>query len=211
VADKSDTEVAALLRKMEVDIAVDLMGFTENVRSGIFAGRPAPIQVNFLGFPGTMGAPYMDYVLVDPIVVPATEQPHYAEKLVHMPDSYMPCDFARAIAPIPSRAEAGLPENGFVFCSFNNVAKINPEVFDVWMSCRAIEGSGIVAVVAGGREVVQANLTREAGLRGRCGVIAAGSLRKRPDHRAHLPRRSVSSTIAQCSCRWRGRWAGVQS
>jgi protein O-GlcNAc transferase len=163
--DKSDLEIAKLMRDMQIDIAVDLTGFTENARSGIFAWRPAPIQVNYLGFPGTMGAPYIDYILVDKIIVPAASQPYYDEKLVHLPDSYLATDSTRRIAKPVSRAEAGLPEAGFVFCAFNNVAKLNPEIFDIWMRLlRAVEGS-VLWLLAHDRAAVD-NLKRAAQTRG---------------------------------------------
>jgi predicted O-linked N-acetylglucosamine transferase (SPINDLY family) len=134
VREKSDAEIAALLRHMEVDIAVDMMGFTEGCRPGILAQRPAPIQVNFLGFPGTMGAPYMDYVIGDEVVIQERAHPFYREKVVTLPHSFMPSDSTREIAArVFSRLEEGLPEDGFVFCCFNASYKINPRIFDVWM------------------------------------------------------------------------------
>lgn len=134
VRDKSDFEVARMLRNMEIDIAVDLKGFTADSRAGILAYRPAPIQVNYLGYPGTMGAEYMDYILADRWVIPVGQQSYYTEKVVYLPGSYQVNDSGRMIAGnTPTRAEAGLPEAGFVFCCFNNNYKITPEVFDVWM------------------------------------------------------------------------------
>ena len=122
------------MRAHQVDIAVDLKGFTKDARTGIFAFRPAPIQVNYLGYPGTMGADYIDYLIADKILVPESEQSHYSEKIVYLPDTYQCNDSERKIADtVPSRAEVGLPETGFVFCSFNNNYKITPEIFDIWM------------------------------------------------------------------------------
>lgn len=139
----NDSEVAALLRKHEVDIAVDLMGFTEGCRPSILKQRPAPAQVNFLGFPGTMGAGHMDYILADRVLIPAEEQRFYAEKVVYLPDTYQANDSKRRVAEhTPTRAAAGLPESGFVFCCFNNNYKITPEIFDIWMRLLAsVEGS----------------------------------------------------------------------
>src|SRR5262249_46099726 len=112
----------------------DLMGFTEGCRPGVFARRPSPVAVNYLGFPGTMGAPYMDYILADKIVIPEEQQHHYSEKVVFLPDSYLCNDSKRRISDTtPTRGAAGLPETGFVFASFNNTYKIAPGMFDVWM------------------------------------------------------------------------------
>ena len=140
---QSDAEVAQDLRRMEIDIAVDLMGYTGECRPGIFAFRPAPIQVNYLGFPGTMGAPYMDYIVADRIVIPEDEKPHYSEAVVYLPDTYMPTDSTRPIAAsTPTRSEAQLPESGFVFASFNHSYKFSPELFAIWMRLlTAVEGS----------------------------------------------------------------------
>src|SRR5262249_36602203 len=130
----ADADIAALLRTRKSDIVVDLKGFTKEARTGILALRPAPIQVNYLGYPATMGAPYIDYLIADKTVLPEREQSSYAESIVYLPDRYQCNDSARAIADVvPSRSELGLPETGFVFCSFNNNYKITPEIFDVWM------------------------------------------------------------------------------
>src|SRR5258706_4092310 len=121
VENHSDFDVASFLRGQEVDIAVDLMGHTGGSRPGIFAFRPAPIQVNFLGFPGTTGADYIDYIIADDVVIPQRDQTYYSERVGHLPDSYFPTDANRRIAyRTPSRGEAGLPEAAFVFCSFSN-------------------------------------------------------------------------------------------
>ena len=139
----SDKDVALLARSLEIDIAVDLMGFTQDSRTGIFAMRPAPIQVNYLGYPGTMGAPYIDYIIADRIVIPQEQQASYREKIVYLPHSYLANDSTRAIAErTPTRAEAGLPDEGFVFCCFNNSYKLTPEIFTIWMRLLAnVEGS----------------------------------------------------------------------
>ena len=163
---KSDREAASMLHEMEVDIAVDLKGFTADSRTGIFALRPAPIQVNYLGFPGTMGAEYIDYILADRWVVPEEQQQYYTEKVVYLPDSYQVNDSKRRIGErTPTRAEAGLPETGFVFCCFNNNYKITPFMFDIWMRLlRQVEGS-VLWLVEGNAAVVR-NLRREAEKRG---------------------------------------------
>jgi protein O-GlcNAc transferase len=143
VAGKSDMDVATMIRQTEIDIVVDLMGYTGECRPGILAHRPAPVQVNFLGFPGTMGAPYIDYMIADPVVIPDEDKQHHRESVVYLPHSYLPADSARLIAERrPSRSEAGLPEHGFVFCSFNNSYKLSPVTFDVWMHLLgAVDGS----------------------------------------------------------------------
>jgi predicted O-linked N-acetylglucosamine transferase (SPINDLY family) len=166
VRNRSDAEVAKLLRDMEVDIAVDLMGFTESARTAIFARRPAGLQVNYLGFPGTMGVPYMDYILADRQIIPDGQQVYYDEKIVYLPDSYLPNDNARRIAErTPTRAEAGLPDSGFVFCSFNNLYKITPEMFSVWMRLlSAVEGS--VLWLSQANPAAVRNLGREAEAQG---------------------------------------------
>lgn len=143
VRGKSDRELADLMRALEIDIAVDLTGHTDLGRAGALAHRPAPVQAQWLGFPGTMGADFIDYVIADPIVLPFAEQEFFSERIVHLPHCYQSNDDTTQIAPeTPTRAEAGLPEQGFVFCSFNNNWKIAPPVFDVWMRLlSAIDGS----------------------------------------------------------------------
>ena len=137
VSGQSDMEVARLLREMEIDIAIDLNGHAAG-RPAVLSCRPAPVQVNYLGFPGSMGAPFIDYVIADPVVLPFTQQPFYDERIVHLPDSYQPNDTKRVIAAAtPDRAEMGLPATGFVFCSFNNSWKITATHFDIWMNLLA--------------------------------------------------------------------------
>jgi protein O-GlcNAc transferase len=133
VRGKSDAEVARLLRAREIDIAVDLNGHTADARPGIFAYHPAPVQVNYLVYPGTTGASFMDVVLADRIVLPADQQPFFSEKIAHLPDCYQANDATRIVPPAPTRAEAGLPEKGFVFCCFNNNWKITAPVWGIWM------------------------------------------------------------------------------
>ena len=166
VSGKSDREVALLLRELEVDIAVDLHGYTRGGRAGIFAQRPAPLQVNYLGYPGTMGAPYMDYIIGDRWVIPEADQRWYSEKVVYLPGSYQVNDARRRIAErAPSRAEAGLPESGFVFCCFNSNYKLTPDLFDVWMRLlRRSQGS--VLWLLEDNPAAARNLRREAGERG---------------------------------------------
>lgn len=116
-----------------IDILVDLTGFTQGSRSGILALRPAPIQINWLGYPGTMGAPFADYLIADSFVTPPDAAPHYRENIVYLPGCYQPNDRQRPAAAAPSRAECALPEDAFVFCCFNQTFKITPQVFDIWL------------------------------------------------------------------------------
>jgi protein O-GlcNAc transferase len=165
VRSQSDQAAAAALNDREIDIAVDLMGYTIHGRPGILARRPAPIQINYLGYPGTMGAGFIDYVLADKFVLPLEEQPFYDEKIVHLPDCYQPNDSKRNVSSvIPSRCEAGLPENAFVFCCFNNNYKMAAPVFDVWMRLLRSVEHGVLWLFAR-HEIVKDNLRREAALR----------------------------------------------
>ncbi len=138
----SDAAIVAMARAREIDIAIDLKGLTGGSRTGIFAARAAPIQANFLGYPGTMPAPWMDYMIADAIVVPPAERAHVAEALVTLPHSYQPNGRDETIGPRPDRAGLGLPDQGFVFCSFNQIHKITPAQFASWMRIlAAVEGS----------------------------------------------------------------------
>jgi predicted O-linked N-acetylglucosamine transferase (SPINDLY family) len=129
-----DRQIAELSRSLEIDIAVDLKGFTRDHRAGIFSHRAAPIQVNYLGYPGTMAADYIDYLIADPTIIPESSRDHYTEKIVCLPDSYQPNDRRRLISTAPrSRTDEGIPDAAFVFCCFNNTYKITPAVFDLWM------------------------------------------------------------------------------
>jgi predicted O-linked N-acetylglucosamine transferase (SPINDLY family) len=162
----SDRQVAEWMRDQGIDIAVDLKGFTGNNRTGIFAYRGAPLQVAYLGFPGTLGAPFIDYLIADRQVVPPRLESAYSENIVRLPDCYQVNDRKRHIADeTPSRADAGLPAQGFVFCSFNNSYKIRPAMFDIWMRLlRAVEGS--VLWLLGDNDAAAANLRRHAAARG---------------------------------------------
>jgi protein O-GlcNAc transferase len=165
VRTRSDRDIALLARKLEIDIAVDLMGFHQDCRTNIFSMRAAPIQVNYLGYPGTMGANYIDYLIADPTVIPAPHQNHYAEKIAYLPNSCMPNDSTRIISDrMFDRMEFGLPQSGFVFCCFNNSYKINPTIFDCWMGIlKKVEGS--VLWLSENNATAVANLKKEAAVR----------------------------------------------
>lgn len=162
----SDEAIVAHMREAGVDIAVDLNGFTTFCRPGIFVRRCAPLQINYLGYPGAMGTLTADYILADSVVIPDAESVNYDEKIIRLPFAYQPNDNRRRIADErPTRAEVGLPERGFVFCSFNASYKITPPVFDVWADLlAAVPGS--VLWLLGGDPVIEANLRAEAAHRG---------------------------------------------
>lgn len=162
----SDEAAARAIRTREIDIAVDLNGHTAGNRLRIFAYRPAPLQVSYLGFGGTTGCDFMDYVIVDPVTVPADQQAFYTEKLFPLQECLFPSDARRTTAgPTPRRQDCGLPAEGFVFCNFNNTYKITPEMFAVWMRLLArIPGS--VLWLAGGNAAAERNLGAEAAARG---------------------------------------------
>jgi protein O-GlcNAc transferase len=159
-------DVAQMIRDDGIDVLVDLKGYTRDARSEIFAYRPAPIQVNYLGYPGTMGASFIDYLIADEIVAPTEMEEHYSERLVHLPNSYQPNDRMREISDEPvTRADYGLPEDAFVFCSFNNSYKLNSTMFDVWMQLlKKVPGSVLWLLVP--NDICATNLRREAEARG---------------------------------------------
>lgn len=166
VRDKSDLEIAQLSRELEIDIAVDLQGYQTEHRPGIFAGRAAPVQVNYLAYPGTLGAEYMDYIVADKTLISPESQHHYSEKIVFLPDSYQVNDRQRAISEKQfTREELGLPPTGFVFCCFNGNQKITPRTFDGWMKIlREVDGSVLWLFEA--NQMAVRNLQREAVKRG---------------------------------------------
>ena len=166
VGTKSDRDVARLLHARDVDIAVDLKGHTGESRLGIFAHRGAPIQVNYLGYPGTIGADFIDYIIADPVIAPLDHAPFFAEKIVQLPDCYQVNDRKRAIAQnTPTRSEAGLPVEGIVFCCFNNSYKITAAVFNVWMRLMRAVPTSVLWLLRGSVDA-QRNLCREAQARG---------------------------------------------
>jgi predicted O-linked N-acetylglucosamine transferase (SPINDLY family) len=165
VSNMSDLKIALLARKLEIDIAVDLGGFTTGSRTGIFSYRAAPVQLSYIGYLGTMGAEYYDYLLVDKTVIPQSIQKFYSEKIVYLA-SYQANDRKRTISEKKfTSEELGLPKTGFAFCCFNNNYKILPSTFDSWMRIlNAVEGS--VLFLYADNEWAKANLIDEAILRG---------------------------------------------
>ncbi|MBF0304806.1 MAG: hypothetical protein HQL41_04035, partial [Alphaproteobacteria bacterium] len=166
LAPLSDALAAETIAADRIDILVDLKGTTLGARLGIAARRPAPVQVAWLGYPGSVGVEFLDYALTDPVVTPPERQADWAERLVLLPGSYQVNDRDQPIAlDAPDRASAGLPEQGFVFCCFNQLYKVEPLVFGVWMDIlRAVPGS-LLWLLAGPPEA-EANLRREAAARG---------------------------------------------
>lgn len=166
VSTKSDLDIVRMSRDLQVDIAIDLKGYTKNNRTAIFAEGCAPLQVNYLGYPGTMGAKYIDYIIADRVVIPESAKVFFDEKVVYLPNSYQVNDSTRVIASdLSSRTDHNLPEGAFVFCCFNNNYKITPEIFDVWMRIVGyVEGS--VLWLLEDNSVASENLYKEAGKRG---------------------------------------------
>lgn len=161
----SDEDAAKLIRSHEIDILFDLQGQTAGARATMLGYRPAPVQITYLGLPATTGLPSIDYVIADRFLIPPVEAVHYSEKALYMPDVYQMSDRQRISAPKPSRDACGLPEEGFVFCSFNNSYKYTPQVFDVWMRLlKAVPGS--VFWLLADNPWAEQNLRREAEARG---------------------------------------------
>ncbi|HEY1608805.1 MAG TPA: acetylglucosamine transferase, partial [Paraburkholderia sp.] len=161
----SDADVARLIREQEIDVLVDLQGQTFGARADILAARPAPVQITYLGLPATTGFPFIDYVIADEYLIPPQYAPYYSEKPLYMPDIYQVSDRKRVIDEAPSRESVGLPEQGFVFCSFNNNYKFTPRMFDVWMNIlRRVPDS--VLWLLSDNPWAEANLRKEAEQRG---------------------------------------------
>jgi predicted O-linked N-acetylglucosamine transferase (SPINDLY family) len=208
-----DRQVAALARDVRIDIAVDLAGFTQGARPGIFAARAAPLQVNYIGFPGTLGAPFIDYVLADEVVVPPESRDDFSEAVAWLPNAYLPnAAWQPVAAPELRRGAAGLPDEGFVFCSFNNSFKITPDVFDVWMRLlHGTPGSVLWLIEANGRCRQPAARSGAARRRRRAGRVrtahrAATSIRPAPARRSfldtfHYGAHTTASDALRAGCR----------
>jgi len=162
VGHQTDEQVAEIIRELEIDIAIDLNGITQFSRPNILSRRPAPVQVNYLGYASTMGADYIDYILADSTVIPADKFEFFSEKVIWLPDSFMVNDARRGIAErTPTRGDCALPENGFVFCCFNNSYKIAPEMFKIWMRLLKATANSVLWL-SGHTPTIVANLRREA-------------------------------------------------
>jgi predicted O-linked N-acetylglucosamine transferase (SPINDLY family) len=161
----SDAQAAGRIAEEEIDILVNLNGYFGRHRMGVFAYRPAPIQVNYLGFPGTLGADYMDYILADAVIAPPEDQAFYREKIVVLPGSYQINDDRRAPVAMSSRAEQGLPQDAFVFCHFNYGYKITPGLFAAWMRILKAIDSAVLWLLSGD-PLFAANLAAEAARQG---------------------------------------------
>lgn len=188
LGERPTSTMTSAVEALKLDIAVDLNCHTAGGRMPLFASRVAPIQVNFLGFPGTSGADFFDYAIVDPFVVPESEREHFSERLAYL-SCYQPNDDRRAIGAVPSRREAGLPDEGFVFCCFNAPHKIAPTMFDIWMRMMTAVPRSILWLIE--RDAVTTrNLRREAERRGIDGerLIFAPEL----PYPAHLARHKLA-------------------
>jgi protein O-GlcNAc transferase len=160
-----DTTALGAVQEKQIDILINLNGYFGEQRTELFAGRAAPIQVNYLGFPGTLGASFMDYIVADRCVIPENYKPFYTEKVVYLPTCYQAADNKRKIAAsVPTRLECGLPSSGFVFCCFNNSYKILPDVFDRWMRILSQVEHSVLWLLSDDQEA-KANLQREASAR----------------------------------------------
>ncbi len=166
VTKKSDREVAQMSRELGIDIAVDLKGATQDARMGMFAEHCAPLQINYLGYPGTLAASYFDYIVADKTLIPRESQHYYTEKIIYLPHSYQVNDSKRKISDeVFSRQELGLPKDGFVFCCFNNNYKIVPETFDSWMRVLKATGGSVLWLLEDNPTAAR-NLRKEAQIRG---------------------------------------------
>jgi len=160
-------DIAKRVAEAQIDILIDLNGFTENARTEIFANRPAPVQVNYLGYPGTMGSSYIDYVIADPTLIPVSHQNSYTEKVAYLPHSYLPHDKESRVISNGSfgRREFGLPDNGFIFCCFNNAYKYNPNVFRSWLKILKTVDLGVLWLSENNTNAAD-NLKKEAVIAG---------------------------------------------
>jgi predicted O-linked N-acetylglucosamine transferase (SPINDLY family) len=187
VSEMQDAALAARMAELSIDIAVDLGGHTTGSRTRVLAYRPAPIQVSFLGFPGTLGADFIDYIIADRHVIPEAHRSHYSEQVIYLPDCYLPNDFAAQVNSPPSRPEAGLPATGFVYCSFNAPYKLSPSMFDLWMRILKEVPDGVLWLRETSSTARQ-NLAKEAGRRGidPARILYAPIMRAHAEHHARL-------------------------
>lgn len=156
-----DASAAQAVRQAEIDILIDLQGLTSGARPNILAYRPAPVQMTYLGFPGPTGHPCIDYVIADRYLIPDSQRPYYTETPLYLPKVFQSSDRQRPVSPLPTRKECGLPEDSFVYCSFNNNYKFSPEVFDSWMRILQRVPNSVLWLLAD-NQWSQANLTAHA-------------------------------------------------
>jgi predicted O-linked N-acetylglucosamine transferase (SPINDLY family) len=191
IAALDDSAAAAAIHAAGIDILVDLKGYTQGARTGVMMLRPAPVQVNYLGYPGTLGTGICDYIITDPYITPLAAAADYAEAFAYMPNSYQPHGRIDTIAPIPTRADVGLPETGFVFCCFNQSYKLTPAVFDLW--CRLLDATPNSVLWLLHAKRAEGNLRGEALRRG----VAMDRLIFAPDMKqnAHLGRLQLADLV----------------
>jgi protein O-GlcNAc transferase len=188
ISTMSDAQAGSLIRADEINILVNLNGYFGQARTGIFRDRPAPLQINYLGFPGTMGADYIDYIIGDRYVIPHEHEKFYVEKVIVLPECYQVNDAKRAISPIlVTRSAAMLPEDGFVFCCFNKSYKIRQEIFELWMRLLKTIDKSALWLVEDNADATH-NLRREANARG-----------VPPDRLVFAPRVSLDEHLARHS------------
>lgn len=183
----TDDQAAAKIAEDGVDILIDLNGYTKDARTKVFALRPAPINVNWFGFPGTMGTPYHHYIIADPYVIPPESEIYYSEKVMRLP-CYQPNDRKRTVSQRrPTRAEVGLPDNAFVFCSLNGMQKMTPRAFKRWMTILQRVPDSVLWILSG-TEGVDDRVRQHAVNHGIAGerIIFAGKM-PNPDHLARYP------------------------
>jgi len=186
---QSDREVAELLRQWEIDIAIDLGGHTSGARPWVLAHRPAPVQAKYMGYPGTSGSGFIDYLIADRTVVPPDQDRFFSEKIAALPDTLWVTDTQRDVPAPPSRAQAGLPDNSFVFCCFNHNWKITPSLFDIWMRLlKQVDGS--VLWLLEGNASIRHNLRNQAEARGVSSERLIFAARTTPEQ--HLARQQLA-------------------
>jgi predicted O-linked N-acetylglucosamine transferase (SPINDLY family) len=166
VSGRSDEEIAELIHALEIDIAVDLMGYTAEERPGVLTRRPASVQVSYIGFPATMGSEHMDYIIADPYVIPEASARYFSERVVRLPECFQANDSKRMSDPMTvTRGEAGLPQDAFVWCAFHASFKINPPLFDIWARLLQAQPRSVLWLISN-TAVAELNLQREAARRG---------------------------------------------
>lgn len=210
--DTSDGDIAARIRADGCDLLIDLKGYTRGHRVGVFAWRPAPVTATFLGFPGSTGADYIDYLIGDPVVTPLDHAPFYSERLAQMPVCYQPNDRQRALPPAPARAEAGLPEDALVLAGFNQPYKISAQVFDVWCVLLDALPQAVLWLLEWNAQSRE-NLEREARARGIDPARIVWAPRKKPaDHLARMQLADLFLDTWPCNAHTTASdalWAGV--